>query len=135
MLNSLAYLGFSNMRDIERMTLVEYRLRLEAYQLKKTEQQENIALQAWMNQAVQATTGSKNPKPKFKTFIDFFDREAQVDQVRSSFEPDYKVSHLSRPDLHRRQGEVIAKRMREFNELKKQGKIIPLNQRKEETNG
>lgn len=116
------------------MTFVEYQLRLEAYQLKKVEQQENLALQAWMNQAVQATTGGKKPKPKFKTFIDFFDREAQVDQVRSQYELDYKVSHLSKSDLNRRQGEVFAKRMREFNELKKQGKIIPLSRRKEEMN-
>lgn len=117
------------------MTLVEYRLRLEAHQLQKVEMQENLALQAWMNQGVQATTGGKKPRPKFKTFSDFFDREAQVDQVRAQYEPDYKVSHLSKGDLDKERGRIFAKRMREFKELKAQGKIIPINQRKEETNG
>ncbi|MCP8876509.1 hypothetical protein LOX59_00230 [Latilactobacillus curvatus] len=117
------------------MTMVEYQLRLEAYQLKKAEQQESIALQAWMNQAVQATTGGKKPRPKFKSFTEFFDRQSEIDRVRSAFEADYKISHLSKADLRKRQGEVFAKRMREFSELKKQGKIIPLDRRKEKMNG
>ena len=117
------------------MTLVEYRLRLEAYELRKVENRENLALQAWMNQGVQATTGGKNPKPKFKKFKDFYDREAEVDQVRATIEPDYKVSHLSKAELDKERGQVFAKRMREFKELKAQGKIIPISQRKEETNG
>ena len=65
MLNSLAYLGFHNIEDIGAMTLSEYYLRLEAYQLKELNEREKIAIQAWFNQTVQATTGKKNPKPKF----------------------------------------------------------------------
>ena len=95
MLNAFAYLGFSNIRDIERMTLVEYELRMEAYQLKQVDRQNEIAQQAWMNQQVQATTGSKNPKPKFKTFDDFFDKKAAIDSVRSNYEPNYEVSQMS----------------------------------------
>ena len=66
-LNSLAYLGFSSMREIEKMTLNEYLIRMEAFQLQTIKRNEELAYQAWLNQQVQATTGSsKNPKPKFK---------------------------------------------------------------------
>ena len=63
------------------MTLVEYELRMEAYQLKQVDRQNEIAQQAWMNQQVQATTGIKNPKPKFKKFDDFFDKKVIIDKV------------------------------------------------------
>ncbi len=51
MLNSLAYLGFSDIRKIEDMTFDEYNLRIEAYQLKQIKEQEKLALLAWFNDA------------------------------------------------------------------------------------
>ena len=48
------------------MTFDEYLIRLEAFQLRTIKRNEELAYQAWLNQQVQATTGSsKNPKPKF----------------------------------------------------------------------
>ena len=117
------------------MTLVEYELRMEAYQLKQVDRQNEIAQQAWMNQQVQATTGSKNPKPKFKTFDDFFDKKATVDQVRSSYEPDYEISLMSKTELKHSLAQIFAKRMAEFQRLKREGKIIPLSERKEGAHG
>ncbi|WBM89907.1 hypothetical protein [Lacticaseibacillus phage R9.1] len=135
MLNAFAYLGFSDIRKIERMTLVEYELRMEAYQLKQVDRQNEIAQQAWMNQQVQATTGSKNPKPKFKTFDDFFDKKAAIDSVRSNYEPNYEVSQMSKTELKQKRAQVFAKRMAEFQRLKREGKIIPLSERKEGAHG
>lgn len=112
------------------MTLVEYQLRMEAYQLKKVERQDEIAMQSWMNQVVKATTGKKHPKPKFKKFEDFFDRQGSINQVREAFEPDYEISQMSPRELKKKQQDLFAKRLIEFNRLRKQGKIIPLNQRK-----
>lgn len=118
------------------MTLVEYELRMEAYQLKQVDRQNEIAHQAWMNQQVQATTGSKSsPQPKFKTFDDFFDKKAIVDQVRSSYEPDYEVSQMSKTELKHSRAQIFAKRMAEFQRLKREGKIIPLSERKEGAHG
>ena len=133
-LNSLAYLGFSSMREIEKMTLNEYLIRMEAFQLQTIKRNEEIAYQAWLNQQVQATTGSpKNPKPKFKEFRKFFDSEKMMDEVRSSFEIDY-ITTLDKAKLRTNEN-VFAQRLKEFKELKKQGKIIPWNERTKEERG
>lgn len=117
------------------MTLTEYRLRMEAYQLQQVDRQHVIAQAAWMNQQVQATTGGKHPKPKYKHFDDFFDRQAAIDQVRSTFEPNYEVAHMSQRELAHSRGAIFAKRMAEFQRLKREGKIIPISQRKEGVHG
>ena len=102
------------------MTLPEYQLRWEAYLLSRVDTQENLALQAWFNQSVQATTGKKHPKPKYKKFKQFFDRKKAETEIRENFEGGSK----KRKTLTR--GEIVAKRMREFQELKKAGKIRSL---------
>lgn len=133
-LNSLAYLGFSSMREIEKMTLNEYLIRMEAFQLQTIKRNEELAYQAWLNQQVQATTGSpKNPKPKFKEFRKFFDSEKMIDEVRSSFEIDY-ITTSNKAKLRTNEN-AFAQRLKEFKELKKQGKIIPWNERTQEERG
>ena len=133
-LNSLAYLGFSSMREIEKMTLNEYLIRMEAFQLQTIKRNEELAYQAWLNQQVQATTGSpKNPKPKFKEFRKFFDSEKMIDEVRSSFELDY-ITTSNKAKLRTNEN-VFAQRLKEFKKLKKQGKIIPWNERTQEERG
>lgn len=71
------------------MTLNEYLLRIEAYQLAKIERREELYLQAFLNQSVQATEDKKGTKPKYKTFNDFFKKQEEIDEVRSNFEPNY----------------------------------------------
>lgn len=118
MLNSLAYLGFSDIREIEDMTFSEYNLRIEAYQLKQIKEQEKLALSAWFNQSVQATTvNAKHPKPKYKKFTDFFDAMEMIDVLRDEFEEDYeprteKVKEKKRRDL-------INARLAEFERLRR----------------
>lgn len=68
-------MGFHDLNDVAKMTIAEYELRMEAYHIKRVEEFEIVHLQAWMNQQVQATTGQKNPKPKYKDFKKFFDKE------------------------------------------------------------
>ncbi|MDH5017585.1 hypothetical protein QFK68_04925 [Limosilactobacillus fermentum] len=103
------------------MGLAEYRLRMEAYQLQRVQAQEDLALQAWFNQTVQATTGGKKPKPKFKKFADFFDTAYMVDQIREQFEEDYEpVSNRSR---HESAAKLMAERIEEFRKLKERGEI------------
>lgn len=122
------------MREIEKMTLNEYLIRTEAFQLQTIKRNEELAYQAWLNQQVQATTGSsKNPKPKFKEFRKFFDSEKLIDEVRSSFELDYITT--SNEAKLRTNENVFAQRLKEFKELKKQGKIIPWNERTQEERG
>ena len=128
MLNGLALLGFSNIEDIKRMTLREYQLRLEAYQIRRVNEQESLATLAWQIQSVQATKGSsKHPKPVFEKFRDFFDTQKYIDQVRSDFEADYKThSHTTRV-IDR--AKIFNRRLEEFKKLKAAGKIIPWKER------
>ena len=94
--------------------MVEYQVRLEAYQLKRVQEQEDIAFQAWLNQAVQATTGGKKPKPKFNKFKDFFDSGYMIDNIRGQYEPDYQ----SESGRQLTAAEVMAKRIEEFRKIK-----------------
>ncbi|WP_057769960.1 hypothetical protein [Lactobacillus selangorensis] len=112
------------------MTVVEYTLRIEAYQLQQSTMRENLALQAWFNQSVQATTGRKKPKPKFRTFSEFYDRQAYDDEIRSAFESDYVTSHISTTNKKEHEAEIFQKRIREFKALKNAGKIVPLKERR-----
>ena len=133
-LNSLAYLGLVSMRAIEKMTFDEYLIRLEAFQLRTIKRNEELAYQAWLNQQVQATTGSsKNPKPKFRKFEQFFDTNKMIDEVRGNFEADYRAT--KKQNTLRTNENLFAERLKEFRQLKKQGKIIPWSMRTEEERG
>ena len=133
-LNSLAYLGLVSMREIEKMTFDEYLIRLEAFQLRTIKRNEELAYQAWLNQQVQATTGSsKNPKPKFRKFDQFFNTNKMIDEVRGNFEVDYKST--KKQNTLRTNENLFAERLKEFRQLKKQGKIIPWSMRTEEERG
>lgn len=133
-LNSLAYLGLVSMQEIEKMTFDEYLIRLEAFQLRTIKRNEELAYQAWLNQQVQATTGSsKNPKPKFRKFEQFFDTNKMIDEVRGNFETNYKAT--KKQNTLRTNENLFAERLKEFRELKKQGKIIPWSMRTEEERG
>ncbi|WP_304976421.1 hypothetical protein [uncultured Ligilactobacillus sp.] len=118
MLNSLAYLGFSDIRKIEDMTFAEYNLRIEAYQLKQIKEQEKLALLAWFNQSVQATTGNaKPPKPKYRKFTDFFDSLEMIDELRDEFELDYQPRTQKVKDKKRR--DLINARLAEFEMMRR----------------
>ena len=122
------------MREIEKMTFDEYLIRLEAFQLRTIKRNEELAYQAWLNQQVQATTGSsKNPKPKFRKFDQFFDTNKMIDEVRGNFEVDYKST--KKQNTLRTNENLFAERLKEFRQLKKQGKIIPWSMRTEEERG
>ncbi|MGK4046335.1 hypothetical protein AB0X62_02180 [Ligilactobacillus salivarius] len=116
------------------MTFDEYLIRLEAFQLRTIKRNEELAYQAWLNQQVQATTGSsKNPKPKFRKFDQFFDTNKMIDEVRGNFEADYKST--KKQNTLRTNENLFVERLKEFRKLKKQGKIIPWSMRTEEERG
>ncbi|WP_235031667.1 hypothetical protein [Pediococcus pentosaceus] len=114
---SLAYLGFNSIEEIEKMTLVEYQLRMEAYQISQVRLHENIALQAFFNQMVQATTGSKkHPKPKYNSLEKLFDAKSEIEQIRSKFEGE-SYSH-NRPISKADRKQIFAQRYDEWQKIK-----------------
>lgn len=109
------------------MGFKEYQLRLEAYKIRQAEEERKLALQAWLNQNVQATKGSsKHPKPKYTKFEEFYDFSRRIDEIREDFEVGYQGSSRKKEDI----GTVLANRIEEFKRLKKAGKIIPLKERR-----
>lgn len=106
------------------MTLREYYLRLEAYQLSKLDRREELALQAWYNQQVQATTKGKHPKPVYKKFKKFFDREEQEKEIKRTFGDDYVDKSKKQAKID--DAQVFKQRVEEFKKLKSQG-LIDMN--------
>lgn len=107
------------MYEIETMTLPEYQLAMEAYAIKQTLRREDIAMQAWFNQTVQATKGSdKHPKPRYKNFKEFYNTEEQEDEIRVQFEPDYTSKFIKQ----KQEQEAIQERFARLQEMKQRRK-------------
>lgn len=107
------------MYDIETMMLPEYQLAMEAYAIKQTLRREDIAIQAWFNQTVQATKGSdKHPKPRYKNFREFYNTEEQEDEIRAQFESDYISKFITK----NREQQLIQERFEKLQELKQKRK-------------
>lgn len=101
------------------MTLPEYQLAMEAYTIKQALRREDIAMQAWFNQTVQATKGSdKHPKPRYKTFKEFYNTEEQEDEIRAQFEPDYTSKFIKQ----KQEQEAIQERFARLQEMKQRKK-------------
>lgn len=119
----MAYLGMQDMREIGRMTMVEFYLRLEAYQLRQLDRQEELATLAWLNQQVQATTGKNDPQPKYRRFDQFFDRLGAERQIRRNYGDEYVIDVAEGAD---EQSDSIAARIAEYKRLKAKG-LIDMN--------
>lgn len=92
---------------------------MEAYAIKQTLRREDIAIQAWFNQTVQATKGSdKHPKPRYKNFTEFYNTEEQEDEIRVQFESDYISKFITK----NREQQLIQERFEKLQELKQKRK-------------
>jgi len=81
-LNAFRYLDFKRIEDVNDVTLNEYQLLMKAYALKQVDKQYEMHMQAWVNQQAKATKQKgKKTVPYFKDFKQFFDYEAQVEQI------------------------------------------------------
>lgn len=70
------------------MTLAEYELRMESYELKNVNKRLDMATQAFFNANVQAV--DNDGKPIYKNFDDFYDYVSAINDVRSKYEPNYE---------------------------------------------
>lgn len=82
-MDCLRYLGMTDFKEIDRMTLYEYGMRMKAHRLRQVDREYEIHLQAWANHNVQATKrqGKDKAVPVFKTFKQFFDYEKRIEEV------------------------------------------------------
>lgn len=116
--NSLRFFGMTDFLEIKRMTLVEYNLRMESYQLSNLDKQRDFHLQALINQSAKAT--KKNGDSKWDSFDKFFGKkyESEVRKVRRIYEGNFdKKAVQASHDAEVRQR--IADNMREYREFEK----------------
>ena len=78
---------------MDRLTLEEYELRMEAYRLQQVDEEEKIYLQAFLNFAAQAT--DKKGKAKYRTFKQFYNREDRLKIARGENVGDSRFAGLS----------------------------------------
>jgi hypothetical protein len=81
--NSLAFLGFHDFEDIDRMTLEEYTLRCKAYEMQNVKNMYDLHVQAWLDREINAEkkTGKNKTKPVYRKLTDFFDVEKEYERV------------------------------------------------------
>lgn len=114
------------------MTLREYYLRMEAWQLAELHKQSEMLTQAWLNQTVQATEGKGNHiRQKYTKPEQILDVAYQTDQIRKQFEPTYRVSTAtSTRNQKERAYDTFNKNIEMYRKLKASGKLDELRKRK-----
>ena len=82
-LNALRYFGMRDFVAIDRMTFREYRLRIQASNLRQMDKEYLVYLHAWQNREVNAKKKSgKKLKYIFTSFKDFFDMDKRENPDR-----------------------------------------------------
>ena len=75
-------MGVKSFDDIARMTIPEYEMRIKAYQYEELDNQRDLHYLAFLNQAVQSTTGKgKSQKMKYTSFDKFFDYDKHAKAI------------------------------------------------------
>lgn len=97
-LNCFRYLGFKSLEEVDRLTIPEYNLLMEAAQLKEVDKDYRNHLQAFLNFAVKAEkkAGKGKTKPVYQRFRNFFDYEKEVDLVKNRKKKNERLSIIGR---------------------------------------
>lgn len=78
-------MDYKSFAEVDRITLPEYKLLMEAVNLKIVDQDYRNHLQAFLNFAVKAEkkTGKNKSKPVYSKFKQFYDYEKEIDNVKN----------------------------------------------------
>lgn len=77
--NCLRYFNLK-IEEIDRLTLPEYDLLMEAYNLREIDRADERHQQAWLGVVAGAT--KKDGKPVYKKYPSFFDKDAEEEKLR-----------------------------------------------------
>ena len=82
-LNCFRFLDFKSFAEVDRLTIPEYTLLMEAVRLKQIDMDYRNHLHVFLNFSVKATkkTGKYKSKPVFTKFKQFYDYEKELDKV------------------------------------------------------
>lgn len=73
-------MDYKTLEEVDRLTIPEYKLLMEAVLLKQVDMDYRNHLQAFLNFAVKAEkkVGKNKSRPKFSKFIQFYDYEKEI---------------------------------------------------------
>lgn len=81
-MNCFRYLDYKSFAEVDRLTIPEYELLMQAVRLKQVDMDYRIHQQAFLNFAVKAEKKSgKKSKPVYTKFKKFYDYEAEIKKV------------------------------------------------------
>lgn len=84
-MNCFRYLDFKSFDEVDRLTLPEYELLMEAVRLKQVDMDYRNHLQAFLNFAVKAEkkSGKNKSKPVYGKFKKFYDYEKAIEKAKN----------------------------------------------------
>ena len=82
-MNCFRYLDYKNLADVDRLTIPEYRLLMEAVRLKQVDLDYRNHLQAFLNFVVKAEkkVGKNKSRPVYGKFEKFYNYKQEVEKV------------------------------------------------------
>ena len=95
-MNCFRYLDFKSFEEVDRLTIPEYNLLMEAVRLKQIDKDYRNHLQAFLNYAVKAEkkAGKNKSKPVFSKFKQFYDYEKELKKVKDTGEEKARFSGI-----------------------------------------
>lgn len=95
-------------KEASRTTLEEFEIYNTAYLIQQEDMRYHSAIQAWLNQTVQATKGKgKSAKSAYRTFDDFYNHKNEFDKIFKKDEVKPNNKRLSLADRNRRLNQSI----------------------------
>ncbi len=96
-MNCFRYLDYKSFAEVDRLTIPEYELLMQAVRLKQVDMDYRNHLQAFLNFAVKAEKQSgKKSKPVFTKFKRFYDYEKELAKVTNKGSEKSRFSGIGR---------------------------------------
>ncbi len=97
-LNCFRYFEFKSFAEVDRLTLPEYRLLMEAERLKQVDMDYRNHLQAFLNFAVKGEkkAGKNKTRPVYSRFDRFYNYEKEIEKAKSGGKSESRLSGLSK---------------------------------------
>lgn len=91
-------MDFKSFEEVDRLTIPEYNLLMEAIRLKQIDNDYRNHLQAFLNFAVKAEkkAGKNKTKPVYSKFKQFYDYDKEVSKVKNKDKSKARFSNLSK---------------------------------------
>ena len=97
-MNCFRYLDYKSFEEVDRLTIPEYELLMDAVRLKEVDKDYRNHLQAYLNFAVKAEkkAGKGKSRPVYRRFKQFFDYEKALEKVTNKGEEKSKFSGIGK---------------------------------------